>query len=233
MEFSMKTAARIAMLYEIANSIGNELELQAMLDIFLEKVISKTGCTVGAIRLLDEVLRDNGEPNMFVLVSVIHYDRRKILNKMIKGNHFLMTKCLDNQQPIVFNKIGSELVDEVLINPTGKEKSILMLPIGTLGIFRICSGKEGFFDEAIVNILATLMPRLEKAINSCLLYEERGRLLQELEQQKNNAIAASNFKTQILANTTHELKTPLNVIINFTRQLQEELPQINSVKEKN
>lgn len=61
---------------------------------------------------------------------------------------------------------------------------------------------------------------------------ERKKIEQELVQAKDKAEKSSNFKTALMANMSHEFRTPMNGILGFAQILKEELandPRINMV----
>ncbi len=54
---------------------------------------------------------------------------------------------------------------------------------------------------------------------------DRLRVLHELEQAKEQAVAANKAKSDVLARTSHDLRTPLNVMIGYSELIREELSE--------
>lgn len=106
--------------------------------------------------------------------------------------------------------------------------------------FEIVKSQQGLRQQGISDVYQILVRNKKGemrwwAISGAPNYDDKGNLIGsigihlditeqkkleiELEQEKNNALAASKAKEMFLANMSHEIRTPLNAIIGFLREL--------------
>lgn len=137
----------------------------------------------------------------------------------------LYNKLIRNE---VFNYIVKDLPEhEKQIFELRKIKSTIIFPIfmkdhfwGFIGFDNIHS--EELWTESEESILVAAAASIGGAIE-----RERNRL--ELLKAKENAEIANHLKSEFLAQMSHEIRSPLNVILNFSNLIREEYkPEINS-----
>jgi PAS domain S-box-containing protein len=97
--------------------------------------------------------------------------------------------------------------------------------VGTIAISTDQPGRE--FTQNDLRLAETVSGQLAGAVENARLFSamqqeiaERKRAQEELAVARDQALAASRFKSQLLAKVSHELRTPLGAILGFTEMLE-------------
>lgn len=96
----------------------------------------------------------------------------------------------------------------------------------TLLIFLCMDGIENLFFSIMILLFILFMFKNGNIFSSNIsdnvkLIYKNEKLIKNLELEKNNALQASELKSQFLANMSHEIRTPMNAILGFIHLLKE------------
>ncbi len=149
------------------------------------------------------------------------------------------------RQPLGKGAIGlaAETGETVLVKDASSDQRVyrvgdwlspssLSMPIRVgewvIGVLEVEADVTDAFDENDVVVLDIMASQIAVAIENARLYEqaqqeiaERKRAEEALVQARDQAMEASNLKGRLLANVSHDLRSPLGSILGFTEMLQE------------
>jgi signal transduction histidine kinase len=120
--------------------------------------------------------------------------------------------------------IGSGRYHPPLISPESVIPESLSLVVPRLTVFLVLAGALGAAIYALLHSLSHSQQRETQTLN--LLQQERDLLerrvierTNDLAKARDQALQASNFKSQLLSRVSHELRTPLNGVLGFAELL--------------
>ncbi|MCS3658281.1 PAS domain S-box-containing protein [Salinibacter ruber] len=130
-------------------------------------------------------------------------------------------------ETLVVEDLEDEDLD--LSHDYGDLRSVVAVPLGKHGLFAVTSPEPeaiGEFDAHLIEVLARyaalVLGRLEREENMLRAKEAADRARQEAERSRRKAEEAARLKTSMLANMSHEVRTPLTSILGFAEAIEEE-----------
>ncbi|MFQ5930740.1 MAG: GAF domain-containing protein, partial [Acidobacteriota bacterium] len=207
---------RIRTLYEIGLATTSTLDLQAVLDVLLEKIdllVPHSAATT--VRLFD---KETGELEP---VACRHLDEEDWKAAMRENRGGMVRTVFKNKAPLIIDNVqrDSRTPDPEFFRQHGLV-SYLGVPLiakgEVLGVLSFFTKEKHEFSDEEVKFLSMLAGQLAMSIYNSRLYEQTKK--QAVELDKSNKV-----KTEFLTIMSHELRTPLGVIMQYTGMLEDRM----------
>ncbi|HXG51278.1 MAG TPA: GAF domain-containing protein [candidate division Zixibacteria bacterium] len=204
-------------LHEINRGILNTLELKPILNLILQKTLSAGAFDLGLIRLLDpagkrmEVAAHHGYRNS----GNIH-DR--LLEPAGAGRKPTLYRVLQTKKTLVVEDLTAH--DGLSSLKLEEARSAVLVPISAedevLGIMLLGSRSPRAMQEKEIRLLEAIGSQTGLAIQKARLYDQVKEQVKELER-------SNRVKSEFLGVMSHELKTPLNIILGYASVVRDDL----------
>jgi signal transduction histidine kinase/HPt (histidine-containing phosphotransfer) domain-containing protein/ActR/RegA family two-component response regulator len=188
-------------LHEIAMSIGESIELDAMLAECIPVFLRGLGCATAAVLLRDE--QDDFYTPSYIL------PRAAVRNNFLHQAINRSLECLANHETLPIPLCYFESAGLFYYAWKIQDCGALLL------------GRSSPFRDELFREIAPLVNKLAMALNSCCQYQHLKQAQQSMIQARDDAQAANKAKSHFLATMSHEIRTPLNAVINLSELLLE------------
>jgi signal transduction histidine kinase/FixJ family two-component response regulator len=207
--------ARIGALHQINLAVTSTLELRAVLDLLLEKIDLVFPCAVGTtVRLVDK--NSAGlDP-----LSSRNMDGEEWATEGGKVGLDFDLAAMQSKAPVLVDDLRTAVVADREFFLRHGLVCYLGVPLiakgEVLGVLGFYAKQERSFTSQEVDFLATVGGQAALAIHHARLFEELKQQALELER-------ANRVKAEFLSIISHELKTPLGVIMGYTGLIKDKL----------
>lgn len=200
---------RLEVLHEINLAVTSTLDLSKMLDTFLTKTLILLPYAAASVRLRD---RTTGELKTVICKNIDAREYEEPADTLA-----LSERVVEDRAPLM---IRYALTDARIENPEFFSRQGLVSYLGVpliakgeiLGVIAFYTRQEHEFSAEEIGFLLTLAGQAAIAIYNSQLFEQT-------KNQANELRSANRIKDEFLGVVSHELKTPLNVILGYTNML--------------
>jgi PAS domain S-box-containing protein len=176
---------KLGISYECALSIGNSLNLSEMLHEVIHTIVHRTNAHRGNIWIREE--KEGGNIKLGARAG-LRLSKAYVAEK-VHFFHDTFEKIWEDQQPVIKNREGKDFLKYCTII-TGKEESVLIVPIKDVAIIHLVYADREMVDETLGNMILGLSQKLSTAVNACLAYQhiERAEQIQSTLYNIANAV---------------------------------------------
>ena len=208
-----RRADEMSFLFTIATAAASADTLEESLQSVVELLLSsRDEAQAVGIYLINEAETDDDEETLNI-VALAGSDQP------LSGIEDVRTDDKDNLIGIVSRDLIPMIVEDTetedrYLPLTPGARSAVVVPMDdageVVGAIVLESAIPRVYDQDVLTLLLALKGTLSAIVINA-------RLLQEVEQQRDELVQLDKLKSQFLANMSHELRTPLNSIIGFSR----------------
>ncbi|MBW2083636.1 MAG: GAF domain-containing protein [Deltaproteobacteria bacterium] len=218
-----KRIARInEMILRISTALPEYPDLEALLD-YVNDEVKNTLNTEGAV----VILLDQEKQELFVLGAA--YDdqatQRRVKEIRFKMDELVAGRVIKSGKPIIVSDTSQDAElhrrrDEKLGYRT---RNLLLVPLRSgdriIGVVCALNKKEGDFEQKDVELLNTIAGTVALSV-------ENARVNEELKKAYREVRSLNRAKDRVINHLSHELKTPVSILLGSLRLLEKTLGQL-------
>ncbi len=212
----------------ISTALPEYPDLEDLLDFINSEVMHLLNTEGAVVNILDEEKQE-----MFVIGAAYDDPKRKLRAKRVrfKVDEIIAGRVIRTGKPIIVNDTSEEEElhrrrDEKL---GYKTRNLLLVPLRSkeriIGVLCAINKKEGPFDESDLELLNTIATTVALSVENARVRDELKRAYRELS-------SLNKAKDKMINHLSHELKTPVSILLGSLRLLERALEDVPEEKWK-
>ena len=207
---------QFARLVEISVTLNSTLQLEPLLEYILDTAAELLNCEAASILLYDE------KQDQLWFAATTGSSPKELAGISIPLTNSIAGKIFLENEPIVINNVESEMRHNSDVSEQIKHdvRSLLGVPMQIqdqkVGVLEGINKKSSIFTYSDIKLLSIIASQAAVAINNA-------RLVQKLKKANAELSETDEMKTRFMAVASHELRTPVGIIMGYATFLKEEI----------
>lgn len=203
---------QLMLLNQIDEEINSQFNLKHVLDIAMDASLRLSGAQSGYIALL--------QPDGKLLIHKHIGQANRVPADRVVSDHYIYEIIQENSNLLI------DLTQEKIVKPVFENsQSVMILSLQSrshqsIGVLLLETTQVNYFTQENFEFIKRLSKRLAVALEHSQLYKELEVRYTELEQLYRKISRLEQLKTDMIHIAAHDIRTPVNAIMNYVEVLQ-------------
>jgi signal transduction histidine kinase len=206
---------QLVRLVEISTTLNSTLELEPLLDYIIDTAAELLDCEAVSILLYNE------DKKQLVFAAATEYEPADLVDIFVPLDNSIAGSVFKNDEPVVINNVAQDEhhYDQVSAQMGFQVRSLVGVPMRIreqkIGVLEALNKRSSVFTYSDTKLLSIIASQAAVAIHNA-------QLVQELQDANTQLSETDEMKSRFMAVASHELRTPVGIIMGYATFLKEE-----------